>query len=175
MTPLVSSRKAIQIHTNIVLGPYQNEKDTPRLVDYMNDKSLTRNFGSVLPDPYTADDAFEFLNRDNYKLHYSIRTVEPNDSLVGDIAIFTDGSLGYWLAPEFWNKGIMTQAVSELNCEARSSGIDKITAEVFTFNPASRAVLIKNGFGFVGEGVDNPKGLLVWKYELDLSTKFSPS
>ncbi|MCJ1401253.1 hypothetical protein MMC11_004465 [Xylographa trunciseda] len=171
MTTLASPRTVIQLRHNIVLGPYQNEKDAPRLTVYMNDKTVTRNFGTILPDVYTAANALEFLNRDGYRLRYSIRSLEQDDSLVGDIAIFPTGSLGYWLAPELWNKGIMTQAVGELIREAKSMGFDKITADAFTFNPSSRAVLIKNGFAFTGEGVDNPKGLLAWKYELDLSTK----
>ncbi|MCJ1294221.1 hypothetical protein MMC34_005778 [Xylographa carneopallida] len=122
-----------------------------------------------MPDVYTTDDALEFLHRHNYKLHYSIRSLEQGDDLIGDIAIYSDGRCGYWLAPAFWNQGIMTQVVGELVREAKSIEIDKIMAEVYTSNPASKAVLVRNGFGFVGEGQDNPKGLLVWKYELDLS------
>ena len=152
-----------------MLGPYQREKDIPHVVGYMNDKTIIRNFGSILPNPYTVKDALEFLDRDNYKLNYSVRSLEHDNLLIGDIAIFSNHSLGYWLAPEFWNKGIMTHAVCELIGEAKSIGLAKITAEVFTFNPSSSAVLIKNGFGYVGEGVDNPKSLLAWKYELDLS------
>ncbi|MCJ1386718.1 hypothetical protein MMC17_009844 [Xylographa soralifera] len=170
MTTAVASKKVIQIRPNIVLGPYQNEKDTPRLVSYLNDKTVTGNFGTVLPDVYTTGNALEFLKRDNYKLHYSIRSLEQDDDLIGDIAIYSDGRFGYWLAPEFWNKGIMTQVVGELVREAKAVGVDKIMAEVHTSNPASKAVLTRNGFGFVGEGRDNPKGVLVWKYELDLST-----
>ncbi|MCJ1284383.1 hypothetical protein MMC26_003714 [Xylographa opegraphella] len=169
MTALLPAKRVIQIRPNIVLGPYQIDKDTTRLVSYLNDRTVTGNFGVIMPDVYTTDDALQFLKRNNYKLHYSIRNLEQDDDLIGDIAIYSDGRFGYWLSPEYWNKGIMTHAVDGLIREAKLIGIDKITAEVYTSNPASRLVLIRNGFDSLGEGQDNPKGLLAWKFELDLS------
>ncbi|MCJ1320766.1 hypothetical protein MMC15_006107 [Xylographa vitiligo] len=169
MTTQLPSRRTIQVRSDVVLGPYQKEKDTPRLVSYLNDKTVTDNFGVWMPDTYTTDDALQFLERHNYKLHYSIRSLKQDDILIGDIAVYSDNRFGYWLAPDFWNKGIMTQVVGALIREAKSVGIDRIMAAAYTSNPASRVVLIRNGFVFVGEGQDNPKGLLEWKYELDLS------
>jgi [ribosomal protein S5]-alanine N-acetyltransferase len=58
----------------------------------------------------------------------------------------------YWLAKPWWGRGIMTQVVQRLCQHAVDEvGLVKITAHVFTINPASARVLEK--CGFVQEGL----------------------
>lgn len=167
MASSTDPRHTIQLQPGIVLGPYQVQKDIPRIVIHMNDKTITKNFESIMPDPYTPEDAVEWLNKDDVKLRCSIRSLEKGDILIGDATIHSGNSLGYWLSPEFWNKGIMSRAVAEVICEAKAAGLEKIKADVFTFNPSSRKVLIHNGFRYIGDGVDDNKKLPMWKFEHD--------
>ncbi|MCJ1472250.1 hypothetical protein MMC13_000897 [Lambiella insularis] len=157
----------IHLQAGIVLGPYQVKKDIPQMVIHMNDKTITRNFGRTICDPYTPDHALKWLRLDDAKLRYSIRSLDQDDILIGDARISNAGNLGYWLSPDFWNRGIMTRAVAAVICEAKAAGLGKITADVYTFNPPSGKVLIKNGFRYVGDGIDDRKRLAIWKYEHD--------
>lgn len=59
--------------------------------------------------------------------------------------------LGYYLAEEYWGKGIMTDAVRQL-CDLifTTTDILRIFAEPFTYNRGSRRVLEKAGFQYEG-------------------------
>ena len=55
--------------------------------------------------------------------------------------------IGYWLAKPFWSRGIMTAVVQRLCQHAfEDFGLAKITAHVFSHNPASARVLEKCAF-----------------------------
>ena len=77
---------------------------------------------------------------------------------VGSIGAFRQGNIhyrtaeiGYYLAEEYWGKGIMTEAV-RLLCENvfEKTDIIRIYAEPFAYNIGSRRVLEKAGFQFEG-------------------------
>ena len=63
-----------------------------------------------------------------------------------------DGELGYMLLKDYWNRGLMSQAVGQV-CEIaiKELGLNRITANVFQPNFASQHILLKNGF--IQEGV----------------------
>ena len=62
------------------------------------------------------------------------------------------GEIGYWLAKPFWGRGIMTGVVRRVCRHAfEEFGLVKVSAHVFTNNPASARVLEK--CGFVEEGL----------------------
>lgn len=64
--------------------------------------------------------------------------------------------LGYWLAPPLWNKGLMTEAASAVVRFAFDTiGLHKITTRCFVDNTASRRVIEKVGFRFVGRAEDD--------------------
>lgn len=58
-----------------------------------------------------------------------------------------DGELGYMLLNDYWNRGLMSQAVGQV-CEIaiKELGLKRITANVFHPNLASQRILLKNGF-----------------------------
>jgi [ribosomal protein S5]-alanine N-acetyltransferase len=64
--------------------------------------------------------------------------------------------LGYWIAPEVWGKGLMTEAATAVvRCGFETIGLHKITTQCFVTNPASRRVIEKVGFRFVGRAEDD--------------------
>ena len=97
-----------------------------------------------------------------------MRSADPNDTFafaitvddkaVGSISAFRQGNihrktaeLGYYLAEEYWGKGIMTEAVRQL-CDYVFSHTDiiRIFAEPFAYNIGSCRVLEKAGFQYEG-------------------------
>ena len=78
--------------------------------------------------------------------------------MVGSIGVFRQenihrqtAELGYYVAEEYWGRGIMTEAVKQI-CEYVfcKSDILRIYAEPFAYNAASCWVLEKAGFQYEG-------------------------
>ena len=84
--------------------------------------------------------------------------ITVDNMVIGSISIFRQGNihrqtaeLGYYIAEEYWGKGIMTEAVKQI-CEYvfAKSDIIRIYAEPFAYNIASCRVLEKVGFQYEG-------------------------
>ena len=84
--------------------------------------------------------------------------ITVDNMVIGSIGIFRQGNihrqtaeLGYYIAEEYWGKGIMTEAVKQI-CEYvfAKSDIIRIYAEPFAYNIASCRVLEKVGFQYEG-------------------------
>lgn len=64
--------------------------------------------------------------------------------------------LGYWIAPPLWGKGLMTEAASAaVRWGFDTLGLHKITTRCFVENHASRRVIEKTGFRFVGRAEED--------------------
>ena len=78
--------------------------------------------------------------------------------MIGSIGVFRQekihkqtAELGYYIAQEYWGKGIMTEAVKQICAYVfGSSDIIRIYAEPFAHNNASCRVLDKAGFQYEG-------------------------
>lgn len=81
-----------------------------------------------------------------------------------------DGSLhiGYGVAPTRQGRGAATRAVADLAAWAKDDPrVNALTAETSVDNPASQAVLARNGFQAVGERVDDEDGpVICWRLEV---------
>jgi ribosomal-protein-alanine N-acetyltransferase len=134
--------------------------DADDVAKYANNEKIACNLRDVFPYPYTIQDARGYiescLTADKTKqLCYAI---VANHHAVGSIGVFlgTDvyrksAELGYWLAEEYWGKGIMTEAVRKICGKAFDVfDINRIYAEPFTHNIGSRKVLEKTGFVLEG-------------------------
>jgi RimJ/RimL family protein N-acetyltransferase len=88
-------------------------------------------------------------------MHFAFRN--RAGSMIGGLGIhFEPGmhraEIGYWLAREYWGKGIMSQILPVVCAFAFNElGLLKLTAEVFAMNAASARVLQKCGFQQEGE------------------------
>jgi RimJ/RimL family protein N-acetyltransferase len=58
--------------------------------------------------------------------------------------------IGYWVAPDFWNAGIASEAVRCL-VAANPHGARTLFAEVFQDNPVSARILTHAGFDYIGD------------------------
>ena len=119
----------------------------------LSNKKVQDNLRDGLPYPYTEQDGKEFISAmlsadENETFAFAI-TVD--NMVIGSIGIFRQGNihrqtaeLGYYIAEEYWGKGIMTEAVKQI-CEYvfAKSDIIRIYAEPFAYNIASCRVLEK--------------------------------
>ena len=113
-----------------------------------------------MPYPYTEQDGIDFISailsaNENKTFAFAITT---EGKVIGSIGVFRQGNihrltaeLGYYIAEEYWGKGIMTKAVKQI-CKYvfDNSDILRIYAEPFAFNAASCRVLEKAGFQYEG-------------------------
>lgn len=126
----------------------------------ISNKKIQDNLRDGLPYPYTEQDAAAYiqtmLSADENKIFAFAITI--NNKVIGSISIFRQenihrrtAELGYYIAENYWGKGIMTEAVKQI-CEYvfNNSDIIRIYAEPFADNSASCRVLEKTGFQFEG-------------------------
>lgn len=135
-------------------------EDAKSLAQAANNPNIARNLRNAFPNPYTLEDAIWFINdsitnAERKQINYAIVV---DGQAVGGIGISVkddvyekSAELGYWLAEDFWRKGIMSRAV-QMICKEVFGIFDivRIFAEPFADNAGSRGVLEKAGFTYEG-------------------------
>ena len=137
------------------------ESDVAQLVKLLDTPELYATTLSI-PTPYQESDArtwvdyatrphahFERLT--NWAIRDGSATVVGGIGFILTAGVTHRGEIGYWIGAPFWGRGIATAAVGKV-CEIGFTEFDftKITAHVYSFNPASCRVLEKNGFEHEG-------------------------
>lgn len=130
------------------------------LAETLSNKKIQDNLRDGLPYPYTEQDGTNFiadmLSADENDTFAFAITVDGK--VIGSIGVFRQGNihrqtaeLGYYIAEEYWGKGIMTKVVKYI-CEYlfMKSDIIRIYAGPFAYNTASCRVLEKAGFQYEG-------------------------
>jgi len=132
--------------------------DKCALTQLLNDRDIYDRTLRI-PFPYTDAAADEWLalvakitEQQGRPVPFAIRSAA--DALIGGCGFdgFQVGKahraeVGYWLAKPLWGRGIMTAVVQRVCRHAfEEFGLVKITAHVFSHNPASARVLEKCGF-----------------------------
>ena len=134
--------------------------DARDLATALSNKKIQDNLRDGLPSPYTEKDGKEYIStmlaaNENDTLAFAITV---NGKVIGSIGAFRQtnihnktAELGYYIAEEYWGKGIMTEAVKQL-CDYVFSHTDiiRIYAEPFAYNIGSCRVLEKAGFQYEG-------------------------
>ena len=113
-----------------------------------------------MPYPYTEQDGKNFISAmlsadENETFAFAI-TVD--NKVIGSIGMFQQNNihrqtaeLGYFIAEEYWGKGIMTEAVRQI-CKYvfNESDVIRIYADSFAQNRVSCRALEKAGFQYEG-------------------------
>jgi len=135
--------------------------DSQDLAKAINNKIIQDNLRDGLPFPYSASDAEAFITEmleADPNIVYA-RAITVDDVAVGGVGVFRKDNvhrltaeMGYYVAEEYWGKGVMSEAI-KLICSFIFSNTDiiRIFALPFSSNVASCRVLEKNGF--VCEGI----------------------
>ena len=154
--------------------------DAKDLAIALSNKRIQDNIRDGLPYPYTEQDGADYisamLSADENEVFAFAVTVDGR--AVGSIGVFRrenihrqTAELGYYLAEEYWGKGIMTEAVTQV-CKYvfEKSDVIRIYAEPFAYNAPSCRVLEKAGFQYEGtlrsNAVKNGKILDMKMYSL---------
>ena len=132
--------------------------DTASIVKYANNIEVSRFMRDSFPYPYTKDNAVQWINF--VKKNYSslVFAIADENELIGGIGAVpqTDvhrfsAEVGFWLGQSHWNKGIITIALPAFcNYLFTKFEFNRLTANVFDGNEASKKVLEKNGFVLEG-------------------------
>ena len=126
----------------------------------LSNKKIQDNLRDGLPYPYSEQDGIDFISsmlsaNEDETFAFAITL---DDKAIGSIAVFRQqnihrqtAEMGYYIAEEYWGKGIMTDAVKQI-CEYvfKNSDILRIYAEPFAYNAGSCRVLEKAGFQYEG-------------------------
>lgn len=134
--------------------------DAQAIANALNNPNIQKNLRDGLPFPYTAADARDYISATleaapGSQYHWAITY---RDQAIGSIGVFRKDNIhhrtaemGYYLAQEYWGKGIMPHAVRMVCSELfATTDIIRIFAEPFAYNMASRRVLEKSGFTLEG-------------------------
>jgi [ribosomal protein S5]-alanine N-acetyltransferase len=135
--------------------------DSPEVIEALSNPQIANGLRSV-PSPYThahLKDWFDKLEGElkipeTAPMRWCIRETSTK-KLIGDLSLKPTGNgvfaIGYWLSPNYWGRGIMTEAVAAvLELGKKDGRVKRFTGSVKDFNVGSRRVLEKNGFQYVG-------------------------
>ena len=128
------------------------QHDQADLVRILNDAEVNKFLSARIPVPYTDEDAKWWISTGSQM--GTIRAIEYNGTLVGCIGVSRgefeysrSGEIGYWVAKEYWRKGIATYAVNALTSYIfENTDIIRLFGAVFSHNAASKGVLKKCGY-----------------------------
>ena len=145
--------------TSFVLRPWRRA-DIEAVAEAADNPNIAANLRNIFPSPYTLADAKWFVEDciAQGETRQLMRAIAVNGRAAGSISVARkndvyekSAELGYWLAEDYWGRGIMTEAVRQICREAFDRfDILRIFAEPFAENLGSRRVLEK--VGFVCEG-----------------------
>ena len=128
------------------------------LARHANNPHVAQHLRDHFPQPYRRQDAVEWIRHVRERTPETVLAIATKDELIGNIGLYIQddvyrcsAELGYWLAEEYWGRGIGTGAVRAI-CEIAFSRSDliRIYACVFEPNVGSCRVLEKAGFQLEG-------------------------
>jgi len=128
--------------------------DEPSLVRHANNRNVWINLRDSFPYPYTQADARSWIRLATTHGFNQVFALDVEGFAVGAIGLKPgedinrfSAEIGYWLGEEYWNRGIVTEAVQAIAAHAFNvRGMARVHAEVFQWNTASMRVLEKAGF-----------------------------
>jgi RimJ/RimL family protein N-acetyltransferase len=162
MFPDIARDDIFRLETARLWLHWPRVSDAPAIQRYGSRWEVAR-YTARIPHPYPPGTAERFIyaaregNSSGRDLTLVLTPIRGKREAIGAIGLELRGrdrlTLGYVLAPEFWGKGYVSEAVAAMVEAAFSlTHVVEINASVRVENPASRRVLEKAGFRFVGSG-----------------------
>ncbi len=135
------------------------EKDAENLAQQANDRRIWLNLRDGFPHPYGLQDARDFIAMAREKKPPTIFAVLFSGRIAGGIgfSLHSDverisAEIGYWVAPEYWGRGVGTAALRAVtgHAFAAHSELRRIYAVPFFGNAASARILERVGYNCEG-------------------------
>ena len=138
---------------NFKIRPWQSN-DLESLVMHANNPRIAQFMKDIFPHPYTKEAGRKFISFATAGNPVHIFAIEVEGRAAGGIGIHQqediykkNAEIGYWLAEQYWNNGIISKALNEIVAIAFNRfNITRVFASSFIHNIASQKVLIKAGF-----------------------------
>lgn len=132
--------------------------DLEPLLRHANNPKVARDLRDRFPHPYTRQDGEAWLAIALAMRPETAFVIEADGEMVGGIGVTlgadierVSAEVGYWLGEAAWGRGIATAALAAFGGYAfEAFGLTRLFAVAFVRNPASRRVLEKAGYRFVG-------------------------
>jgi len=142
---------------NCIVRSYRHY-DGPSLVKYANNPRVAGMLRDMFPHPYTLASAEAWLYFVEKQPVESYFAIVRNDDCIGGIGLNLqndvnrmNADIGFWLGEPFWGHGIATEAVRALlKYGFETLRLNRIQANIFESNLATRCVLKKTGFAKEG-------------------------
>lgn len=161
--PIADNSQAFSLHTpvltteRLVLRPPVREdaEDMAIIANAREIAEMTRR----MPHPYKLDDANAFIDQvvnGDVEGHIYAVTLADTGHFIGMTSVERRQShdaleVGYWLGKKWWGQGYASEACTAVvDLAFRVTGADIVFAASRPINLASRQVLLKQGFQFVG-------------------------
>ncbi len=143
----------------LVLRPLQTH-DAPTIQQDFPRWEIVQYLGSAIPWPYPEDGAQTFVDgvlaneAESTDVYWAIALKDSPDNLIGLISLHPKSEVsnrGFWLCPEHWRQGLMSEATEAVTdfwfetFEDRAMVVDNAAA-----NAASRRVKERIGAEFLG-------------------------
>jgi len=132
------------------------DSDVHKLPSIASCREISDKLRDGFPYPYTEKDAESWLSATKEFRRRPTRyfAIEYQGKLAGSIGLVLkeniyrkNAEMGYFIGKEYWGRGIATIAVGMIVDYGFSHfDIERIYAEPYAYNMASRRVLEKNGF-----------------------------
>jgi RimJ/RimL family protein N-acetyltransferase len=162
MFPDIARDDIFRLETARLWLRWPRVSDAPAIERYSSQWEVAR-YTARIPHPYPRGTAERFIyaaregNTSGRDLTLVMTPIRGKREAVGAVSLELRGrdrlTLGYVLAPEYWGEGYASEAVAAIVDAAFSLTLAvEIEASVRIENPASRRVLEKAGFRFVGAG-----------------------
>jgi [ribosomal protein S5]-alanine N-acetyltransferase len=129
-------------------------KDLGNLMKYANNFKIAKNMTNAFPYPYTEKFGRRYISKAITIKPTRVFAIAVDNEAIGSIGVYpqTDihcrnAEMGYWLAEDYWGKGIMPKAIRQMvDYSFKNLDIDRIFARPFGSNTISQRVLEKAGF-----------------------------
>jgi len=141
----------------VQLRPWRID-DLETLVSIANNQNIAKYMADVFPHPYTLEKGKNFIEFANSNPTARIFAITINDKPIGSIGLHLqsdilrkNAEIGYWLAEEYWGKGIVTNAIHQMvKYGFENLDIVRIFARIYGTNIPSQKVVEKCGFKLEG-------------------------
>lgn len=133
-------------------------EDARNVVAIANDRRIAEMTAS-LPHPYAEKDAETWIaNAWTAADHPFLITLKTNGAPIGATGFVMpelgDPEIGYWLGAAHWGRGYATEAArAVVDHLFTQRGAEAVAARARVVNPASRRVIEKCGFQWIGAGL----------------------
>lgn len=137
-----------------------HESDAGAIVRGANTHLVSQYMTDAFPSPYTLEAAARWIKiaSEEGSLEFVICTLDSNTVIGGCGLQHLKGvesrtkTLGYWLSPDYWGQGIMTEAVAGLSQWAfeQVPTLLRLEASVVEENAGSMKVLQRAGYQYEG-------------------------